>query len=156
MAMPSGRAGNCMRDQFRDKRDLVIELTDLRKQVGDLKLAAAERRRVEDGLRYDRELLHALLNQAPHPLCLLTSAGTPLLANHAFAQLLGYASAGELVRLGRDLGLVMGAPVLGGIQPTDITFRRSDGIGQVLPAISSVVPGTEFLAITIAANPQLA
>ena len=149
-----------MRDQHRDKRELVNELTDLRKQVADLKQSAAERRRVEDGLRHDRELLHALLNQAPHPLCLLTTAGTPLLANHAFAQLLGYASAGELVRLGRDLGLVMGDSGLGGaetpVQPKEITFRRSDGDGLVLPAISSVVPGTEYLAITIVANQQLA
>jgi PAS domain-containing protein len=149
-----------MRDQHRDKRELVNELTDLRKQVADLKQSAAERRRVEDGLRYDRELLHALLNQAPHPLCLLTTAGTPLLANHAFAQLLGYASAGELVRLGRDLGLVMGDSGLGGaempVQPKEITFRRRDGDGLVLPAISSVVPGTEYLAITIVANQQLA
>jgi PAS domain-containing protein len=149
-----------MRDQHRDKRELITELTDLRKQVADLKQAAAERRRVEDGLRHDRELLHALLDQAPHPLCLLTTSGAPLLANHAFAQLLGYDSAGELVRLGRDLGLVMGEAALGDarppVQPKDITFRRRDGDGLVLPAISSVVPGTEYLAITIAPNQQLA
>jgi len=149
-----------MRDQHRDKRDLVGELTDLRKQVADLKLAAGERRRVEDGLRHDRELLHTLLNQSPHPLCLLTTTGSPLIANHAFAQLLGYASSGELVRIGRDLGLIRGDSVLAGaeapVKPKEITFRRSDGTGLVLAAISSVVPGTEYLAITIVANPLLA
>jgi len=149
-----------MRDQYRDKRELVNELTDLRKQVGDLKQAAAERRRVEDGLRHDRELLRALLDQAPHPLCLLTTAGAPLLANHAFARLLGYTSAGELVRLGSDLGVVLGDAALADgatpIQPHDMTFRRRDGDGLVLPAISSVVPGTEYLAVTILLNSLLA
>ena len=149
-----------MRDQHRDKRELVQELTDLRKQVGDLKQAAAERRRVEDGLRHDRDLLRSLLDQAPHPLCLLTTAGAPLLANHAFARMLGYTSAGELVRLGSDLGVVLGDGAFDDgatpIQPHDMTFRRRDGEGLVLPAISSVVPGTEYLAITILLNPLLA
>jgi len=149
-----------MRDQYRDKRELVSELTDLRKQVGDLKQAAAERRRVEDGLRHDRDLLRSLLDQAPHPLCLLTTAGAPLLANHAFARMLGYASAGELVRLGSDLGVVLGdaAPDDGAapVQPREMTFRRRDGDGLVLPAISSVVPGTEYLAITIVLHSLLA
>ncbi len=144
-----------MRDQYRDKRELVNELTDLRKQVADLKQSAAERRRVEEGLRHDRELMRALLDRAPHPLCLLTTAGAPLLANHAFAQMLGYASVGELVRLGSDLGVVMGDSALAAAapgQPRDLTFRRRDGDGLVLPAISSVVPGTEYLAITVVAN----
>jgi PAS domain-containing protein len=147
-----------MRDQYRDKRELVNELTDLRKQVADLKQSAAERRRVEEGLRHDRELLRALLDRAPHPLCLLTTAGAPLLANHAFAQMLGYASAGELVRLGRDLGVGMGDSALAAApgQPRDLTFRRRDGDGLVLPAISSVVPGTEYLAITIVLDQLLA
>jgi PAS domain-containing protein len=149
-----------MRDQHRDKRDLVNEVTDLRKQVVDLKQAAVERRRIEDGLRHDRELVRALLDQAPHPLCLLTTAGAPLLANNAFATLLGYASVGELVRLGKDLGLVVGDSTMAGAQgpvrPADITFRRNDGAGVVLPVVSSVVPGTEYLAITVLVSPQLA
>jgi PAS domain-containing protein len=149
-----------MRDQHRDKRDLVNEVTDLRKQVVDLKQAAVERRRIEDGLRHDRELVRALLDQAPHPLCLLTTAGAPLLANHAFATLLGYASVGELVRLGRDLGLILADSAVAGaeppVRPADITFRRSDGVGVVLPVVSSVVPGTDYLAITILTNRQLA
>ncbi len=147
-----------MRDQHRDKRELVNEVTDLRKQVADLKQAAFERRRVEDGLRHDRELLRTLLDQAPHPLCLLTTAGSPLLANQAFAELLGYASAGELVRMARDLGLVLGDGALAGdpapVQPRDVTFRRSDGLGLVLPALTSAVPDTAFLAITILTNQQ--
>jgi PAS domain-containing protein len=147
-----------MRDQHRDKRDLVNELNDVRKQVADLKQAAAERRRAEDGLRHDREMLRALLDQAPHPLCLLTSTGSPLLANRAFAELLGYASAGEVVRLGGELGLVVGNESLGnGHLPgsaRELTFRRSDGASLTAPVVSAVVPRTEFLAITVLTNQQ--
>ncbi|HQR17870.1 MAG TPA: PAS domain-containing protein, partial [Gemmatimonadales bacterium] len=149
-----------MRDQHRDKRDLVNEVTDLRKQVADLKQAAAERRRVEDGLRHDRELFRGLLDQAPHPLCLLTSTGFPLLANRAFAELLGYASAGELVRLGGELGLVLGDDALGDGPPSsqskEITFRRYDGASLTAPVVSAVVPRTELLAITVLTHQQLA
>ncbi len=147
-----------MRDQHRDKRDLVNEVTDLRKQVADLKQAAAERRRVEDGLRHDRELFRGLLDQAPHPLCLLTSTGAPLLANRAFAELLGYASSGELVRLGGELGLVVGDDSLGNghapSQSLEITFRRCDGTSLTAPVVSAVVPRTELLAITVLTHQQ--
>lgn len=149
-----------MRDQHRDKRDLVNEVTDLRKQVADLKQAAAERRRVEDGLRHDRELLRGLLDQAPHPLCLLTSTGSPLLANRAFVELLGYTSSGELVRLGGELGVVLGDTALGNGHPPDqsreLTFRRCDGAPLTAPVLSAVVPRTEFLAITVLTHQQLA
>ena len=149
-----------MRDQHRDKRDLINEVTDLRKQVADLKQAAAERRRVEDGLRHDRELLRGLLDQAPHPLCLLTSTGVPLLANHAFVELLGYTSSGELVRLGGELGIVIGGDALGnGILPDQsrgLAFRRCDGASLTAPVLSAVVPRTEFLAITVLTHQQLA
>ena len=147
-----------MRDQHRDKRDLVNEVTDLRKQVADLKQAAAERRRVEDGLRHDRELLRGLLDQAPHPLCLLTATGAPLLANRAFAELLGYASSGELVRLAGELGLVVGDDALGNGHSPDLsrelTFRRSNGASLTAPVISAVVPRTEFLAVTVLTHQQ--
>jgi len=149
-----------MRDQHRSKQELISENTDLRKQVVDLKLAAAERRRVEDTLRYDRELLRALLDQAPHPLCLLDSNASPLVANRAFIDLLGYASSGELIRLGGEFGLF----VEDGLPPTDratapateLTFRRSDGARLTAPVISAVVPRTEYLAITVLTNQQLA
>jgi PAS domain-containing protein len=145
-----------MRDQHRDKRDLVNEITDLRKQVADLKHSATERRRVEDGLLRDRELFRALLDQAPHALCLLSAAGAPLLANQPFVELLGYASPGELVRLAGELGLVLGDPGLTPDQLQDVAFRRSDGGTFVTPTLSSRVPGTDYLAITILTNPQLA
>lgn len=147
-----------MRDQHRSKQELLNELTDLRKQVLDLKQAAVERRRVEDGLRHDRELLRTLLDQSPSPLCLATLAGAPLVANRAFLTLLGYGSIGELVRIGGDLGLVVGTPVGANGQSSlhirELTFRRGDGASAVLPAVCAVVPGTEYLSIAFATNPQ--
>ena len=145
-----------MRDQHRDKRDLVNEITDLRKQVADLKQAAVERRRVEDGLLRDRELFRALLDQAPHALCLLSGAGAPLLANQPFVELLGYASPGELVRLAGELGLVTGDSELAPDRRREVAFRRFDGGTLVAPTLSVQVPGTDYLAITVLASPQTA
>lgn len=149
-----------MRDQHRDKRELITELTDLRKQVTDLKQAAAERRRIEDGLRHDRDLLRALLDQSPHPLCLMTTAGAPLLANAPFAALLGYDSPGELVRLGTEVGLIAGAPAWPAERfpgnPQELAFRRRDGGRLVLPALAAPVPGTEQVAVAIAPSAQAA
>ncbi len=148
-----------MRDQHRSKQELVNENTDLRKQVADLKQAAAERRRVEDTLRHDRELLRSLLDQAPHPLCLLDSNALPLLANRAFVELLGYGSSGELLRLSGERGLVIGDASPGNGHPTaiarEITFRRSDGAGLTAPVLSTVVPRTDYLAITVLTYQQL-
>ncbi len=149
-----------MRDEYRKKRGLVHENTDLRKQVADLKQAAVERRRVEEGLRHDRDQLRMLLDQAPHPLCLMTPDGTPLLANRPFVELLGYASLGELVRIGGDLGVVVGRHVStegsgpGGLR--DVTFRRFTGDSLVTAVTTSSVPGTDLLAITVFATPQAA
>lgn len=148
-----------MRDQHRSKQELVNENTDLRKQVADLKQAAAERRRVEDTLRHNAELLRCLLDQAPHPLCLLDSNASPLLANRAFVELLGYQSPGELVRLGAALGLIIGDESHGIESPApitrEITFRRSDGAGLTAAVLSTVVPRTDYLAITVLTDQQL-
>jgi PAS domain-containing protein len=147
-----------MRDEYRKKRGLVQENTDLRKQVADLKQAALERRRVEDGLRHDRELLRALLNQSPHPLCLVDGEGLPLLANQSFVELLGYASPGELIRLAGALGLVLGhAP--GGSNDADpllakLVLRRSDGVGVAHPVLTAMVPGTTYRSLTVMVSAQ--
>jgi len=149
-----------MRDEYRKKRGLVQENTDLRKQVADLKQAALERRRVEDGLRRDLELFRLLLNQAPHPLFLLTLDGMPVLANQPFLDLLGYTSVGELVRIGGDLGVVHGAGALaeaaGAAEQRDVTFRRFNGDTLLTAATAAVIPGTHYLAITVLAVPQAA
>lgn len=124
-----------MRDQHRDKRDLINELDNLRKQVADLKQAAAERRRLEEALRREEELLRALVETAPVRLCLMTPGGEPLMANQAFARMLGYGSAGELVRLSRDLGLWREVPAGSGGQPVSLGLRRKDGTDLTVPAL---------------------
>ena len=95
-----------MRDQHRGKQELINEVTGLRKQVADLKQAQLERRRIEESLRRSEEMHRTLLNAAPVGVCLLTPVGEPLLANDRLAEMLGYDSAQELVRLGGSLGLI--------------------------------------------------
>lgn len=114
-----------MREMNKGKFDLVDDNTDLRKQVHDLKQSALERRRIEDGLRREVELLRSLLEASPVSLCLLNPRNEPLLVNPAFARLLGYSSPGELVRLGTDLGLFIDAGITTDTQPV-VVFRRKD------------------------------
>lgn len=126
-----------MRDLHRDKRDLINELEGLRKQVADLKQAAAERRRLEEALRREEEQLRALVETAPVRLCLLSPSGEPLAANQSFARMLGYSSAGELVRLSRELGLWRESPAPAGSQPVSLELKRKDGSGCTVPAFQA-------------------
>jgi len=87
------------------KSDLAIEVVALRKQVADLKDAAAARRRVEDALRASDELARATLEDCPVPLCRLDGSGRVLYANTAFAEWLGYASRREFLELVSVMGL---------------------------------------------------
>ncbi len=130
-----------MRDQHRDKRDLINELTDLRKQVADLKQAAAERRRLEDALRREEEMLRTLVDSAPVRLCLVGPSGELLMASQSFARMLGYSSPGELVRLSREIGpLLPSAPPAAGTETgrrERIALRRRDGTDLTATAMRS-------------------
>jgi PAS domain-containing protein len=146
-----------MHDQHRDKRDLIIELTDLRKQVADLKHSAAERRRIEDGLRRESELLRALVDTAPATLCLRLPARELLIANQTFATLLGYSSAGEMVRIARELGLFANGQDLGWLADEsqgkgvsiDVDFRTKDGAQIILPVIRSAGIDPNLLTLAV-------
>jgi PAS domain-containing protein len=138
-----------MRDQNKGKFDLVDDNTDLRKQVHDLKQSALERRRVEDGLRREVELLRTLVETAPVALCLFNTAGQPLLVNTAFARLLGYASTGELVRLATDLGLFID-PGDAAVSSALLTFRRKDNTHLTVSTIRSPISLSEPRALAIA------
>ncbi|HEY3012670.1 MAG TPA: PAS domain-containing protein [Gemmatimonadales bacterium] len=94
-----------MRDDHRPKRELIHEITGLRKQVVDLKEAMAARRRVEDALRAAEALLRSLTDGAPVGLCLFRLDGTLLTANRPFARMLGYDSPAELQAVGAVLGV---------------------------------------------------
>lgn len=128
-----------MRDQHRDKGDLINELNNLRKQVADLKQAAAERRRLEDALRREEGLLRELIDRAPVRLCLLAPSGAPLLASSSFARMLGYSSPGELVRASGAPGALL-PPLPDEIGPGGtirLALRRRDGTALSALAIRS-------------------
>jgi PAS domain S-box-containing protein len=82
-----------------------IELRALRKQVEDLKDAAAVRRRLESALRDAEQLARAAVEDCPIPLWRLDESGKLIVANEALARLLGYASRYELQELVSVLGL---------------------------------------------------
>lgn len=138
-----------MRDLSKGKSDLVDSNSDLRKQVSDLKQAATERRRIEEGLRREGEQLHALLDASPVALCLLSRSGRPVQANQPFARLLGYSSAGELIRLGGDLGLFMGDPVDIAQRPSMISFKTKQGTALPLSVLWSDEPSSEVIGMAI-------
>jgi PAS domain S-box-containing protein len=148
-----------MRDQHRGKNELIDEVTGLRKQVADLKQAQVERRRIEDGLRRSEEQLRALLDAAPVGVCLLNQAGEPLLANVRMAELLGYASPQELVRLGSTLGLIGDDAGRSWLKAraeeaasgqTEMMFRRRDGTLVALPALGEKQePGCDVAVVVL-------
>jgi PAS domain-containing protein len=119
-----------MRDQHRPKQDLVNEVVALRKQVADLKDAAAARRRVEDALRHSEEQLGTLVDCAPVGLCLLHADGAPSSANGPFARMLGYQSPAELMSVSRVLGLFASATEQARVLA--LFERKKERVGEVL------------------------
>ena len=125
-----------MRDQHRQKQDLINEVVALRKQVADLREEMAARRRVEEALRHSEELLRTLVDSSPAGLCLFNPDGATVAASAPFARMLGYESAAELLSVSRVLGVFAGgderARVVQLIQRGeerlgDVLFRRKDG-----------------------------
>jgi PAS domain-containing protein len=123
-----------MRDQHRQKQDLIGEVVALRKQISDLQDAMAARRRVEDALRHSEEQLRALLDCSPLGLGLFQSDGTPVAVNRPLTRMLGYDSAAELVRVGGVVGVFAGQEEVGrlladadrGGEWRDVLFRSKD------------------------------
>lgn len=87
------------------KTDLQTEVMALRKQVADLKEAAAVRRRLENAIRDALELTRTTLEDCPIPLARLDQQGRLVLGNSALARFLGYVSRSELMELNPVLGL---------------------------------------------------
>ncbi len=137
-----------MRDLNKGKYDLVDDNSDLRKQVHDLKQSALERRRVEDGLRREVELLRVMVEAAPVALCLVSPKGQPVLANPAMARLLGYSSPGELVRLATDMGLFI-EPGNVSTSSDTVTFRRKDNSHLTVGILRSSHTSSEPQAIVV-------
>ncbi len=136
-----------MRDQHRSKHELISEVVALRKQVADLKVATADRRRVEDALRHSEEQLRALVDGSPVGLCLFRPDGTAVAANRPLARMLGYDSPAELLSVGDVLGVFATrdkqervVELVNQREETvgDVLFRRKDGgshAGWVMGAV---------------------
>lgn len=147
-----------MRDQHRPKQDLINEVTALRKQVADLKDAMAARRRVEDALRQSEEQLRALADSMPVGLCLFRQNGSPLAANRPFAQLLGYESPAELLRVAEVLGVfgsreeegrVLAMAEQGVERVAGVIFRRKDGTRQAFGVIGAFGGDPPTIALVV-------
>jgi PAS domain-containing protein len=113
------------------KADLAIEVTALRKQVNDLKEAAAARRRVEDALRSSDDLARATLEECPVPLCRINGGGRMLYGNRALAEFLRYESRREFVEL---------VPVLG-------LFAEDTALSQIHDAVRELEASVDLICI---------
>jgi len=94
-----------MRDQHRPKQDLINEVIGLRKQVADLKQAAVVRWRAEEALRRSEEQYRALVEYVPGGICRIAPDGEFLQVNGTFAAMLGYDTRGEVLEVGRTVGI---------------------------------------------------
>lgn len=139
------------------KNDLQIEVTALRKQVADLKEAAAVRHRLESALRASEELVRATLEQCPIPLWRMDEGGKVLVANQALAWLLGYQSRHELQELVPVLGLFANPGQFDCIRESAarqrgveviVGLRRKDG--TTVQALTRVTRGESPAAYTFA------
>ena len=110
-----------MSDEHKSKRELIIEVVGLRKQVHDLKEAALARRRVEDALRAAEALCRSALDEAPVGLVALDPGGEVRFVNAWLLRQLGYASRYEVPpQLFEE---ARGRPGMA----TQAMFRRPDG-----------------------------
>ena len=146
-----------MRDDHRSKQELVHEVAGLRKQVCDLKDAMFARRRVEDALRDAASLLRLLIDGAPLGLALFRRCGTLLAASRPFAEMLGYESGAELLRVGGVLGVFADLEeqsrllTAAGDRPSHCRglFRRKDGARVDLELLTQGPWASETVVLAI-------
>lgn len=146
-----------MRDQHRQKQDLINEVVALRKQVLDLQEAMAARRRVEDALRHSEEQLRVLLDCSPVGLGLFRSDGTPLAVSGPLARMLGYDSPPELVRVGGVLGVLAEQDEVGRLladagrvgEWRDVVFRCKDARLQRFLVMAGASDGPPAIMLVV-------
>ncbi|MEP7324462.1 MAG: PAS domain-containing protein [Gemmatimonadota bacterium] len=139
------------------KTNSEIEIKALKKQVADLKDAAAVRRRVEDALRASEELARATLESCPVPLWRLDENEKLLMANEALARLLGYESRYEVQQLVPILGLFTSPDQFGCVRQSSmgqpnleivVALRRKDGtVCQALTRITRAESPPSFIFV---------
>jgi PAS domain-containing protein len=144
-----------MSDEHKSKRELIIEVVALRKQVNDLKEAALARRRVEDAVRAAEALCRRALDEAPVGLVVLDAEGELLLVNAWLLRHLGFASRQELHVAGgigdwrRVLEEIRGRPGIA----VPAVLRRADGTAAHLRLRAGRNSGPD--AVTIVVEPEL-
>jgi PAS domain-containing protein len=144
-----------MSDEHKSKRELIIEVVALRKQVIDLKEAALARRRVEDAVRAGEALCRRAIDEAEVGLLVLDADGEIRLVNAWLLRRLGYASRQDLQAGGENrewrqvLEEIRGGP--GTVVPA--VLRRADGTVAHLWLRAGRSSGPD--AVTIVAEPEL-
>lgn len=144
-----------MSDEHKSKRELVIEVVALRKQVNDLKEAALERRRVEDAVRAAGALCRRAIDEAPVGLVVLDADGEIRLVNAWLLRQLGYASRQDLQAGG---GIREWRPVLEEIRgrpgiAVPAVLRRADGTAAHVRLRAGRNSSPD--AVTIVVEPEL-
>jgi PAS domain-containing protein len=154
-----------MSDEHKSKRELIIEVVALRKQVQDLKEAALARRRVEDAVRAAEALCRRAIDEAEVGLVVLDADGELRLVNAWLLRTLGYASRQDLQAGGENrawrqvLEEIRSRP--GTSVPAEL--RRADGTTVRLwlragrnsgPDTVAVVAGPELRELSAARAPE--
>ncbi len=75
-----------MDDESSTKRELIQEISSLRKRIRELEQSDAERRRMEETLRSSQEAANAILNTSNDSIFLVDTCGSILMANKASAR----------------------------------------------------------------------
>jgi PAS domain S-box-containing protein len=81
---------NRMRDQDREKKQLIDELAELHRRLSELETRENEGRRVQEGLRESESRYRSLFDHIPVGLYRTTPKGQIVDANLALVQMLGY------------------------------------------------------------------
>lgn len=78
-----------MKDENKTKEQLINELTEMRKRITELERLGTERKRAEEGLLHERELLDTLMNNIPDSIYFKDNKSRFIRINKAQAEALG-------------------------------------------------------------------
>ena len=143
-----------MSDEHKSKRELIIEVVALRKQVQDLKEAALARRRVEDAVRAAEALCRRAIDEAEVGLVVLDDDGELRLVNAWLLRTLGYASRQDLqggAGIRESLQAIAEARIRPGIA-VPAPFRRVDGTSVRLWLRAGRTVGPDGVTLVVEAD----
>ena len=79
------------------KKQLIEELEEARARIAELQVSEEERKRAEEALAYERNLLHALMDNIPDTIYFKDTASGFTRINRAQAQVLGVKDSQEAI-----------------------------------------------------------